>query len=266
MLLRVVNALPPSVLRWVGRAAARRPALRRALARGTRSIRSADVTIPRGPCRGMRFNAGGATPSYALGIADPAEQDLLARVVEPGSSFYDIGASVGYFTLLGARSVGPEGRVVAFEPLPENVRTLKRNLALNGLENTTVIEAAVGEAGGRAVLALGEQPMWGRVVDQAWGRPAVETDLLAIDELVADGRIPPPEYVKVDVEGAEIGVLAGMRESIRAHRPWIMCEIHGTGPEVVPMLSGLGYTLSWVEGKGASIEDAPAWFHLAATP
>jgi FkbM family methyltransferase len=213
----------------------------------------------------MRFNAGGATPSYALGISDPAEQDLLAQTVQPGSAFYDIGASVGYFTLLGARLVGPEGRVVAFEPLPENVRTLRRNLALNRLENATVIGAAVAATGGRAVLALGEQPMWGRVVDHAWGRPAVEVDRLAIDELVAARRIPPPDYVKIDVEGGETEVIAGMRETIGAHRPWIMCEVHGTGDDVVPMLRGLGYSLSRVEGN-ASVEDAAGWFHLAAAP
>ena len=230
-------------------------------------MRAADVTIARGPCAGMRFNAA-ATPSYALGIADPAEQDLLSRTIQPGRAFYDIGASVGYFTLLGARAVGAEGRVVAFEPLPENVRTLKRNLALNDLANTTVIDAAIGATAGHAVLALGEQPMWGRIVDDAWGRPAVEVERLAIDELVAAGRIPPPDYVKIDVEGGETEVIAGMRQTIGAHRPWIMCEVHGTGDDVIPMLRGLGYSLRWVEG-GAPIESAeraPGWFHLAATP
>jgi FkbM family methyltransferase len=221
------------------------------------------VTIRRGACAGLRFNAGGSNPSYALGVTDPLEQELLARTVSEGTVFYDIGANVGFFTLLAARRVGPSGHVVAFEPLPENIATLRRNLALNGFEHVTVVPAAVGRAERTATLELGEQPMWGRIVEEPSG-PGVEVDVLVIDNLVAAGAILSPDYVKVDVEGDEVGVLEGMRATLERRRPPILCEIHGTADRVLPMLRDLGYRLRWLEGDGPA-ETAPPWFHLVAS-
>jgi FkbM family methyltransferase len=262
--LRLAGYVPPSLAKRVGAVSKRSPVLRRSLARATRSLRTTDVTIRRGACAGLRFNAGGSNPSYALGVTDPLEQELLERTVSAGTVFYDIGANVGFFTLLAARRVGAGGHVVAFEPLAENVATLQRNLALNGFEHATVVAAAVGDVERKAALQLGEQPMWGQIVDQPSG-PAVEVDMVVIDQMVAAGSIPAPDYVKVDVEGGEVGVLEGMRATIERSRPSILCEVHGTAARVLPLLRDLGYQVRSLEGDGP-VEAAPAWFHVIGSP
>ena len=74
-----------------------------------------------------------------------------------------------------------------------------------------------------------------------------------------------PDYVKVDVEGGEEGVLEGMRATIERARPSILCEVHGTADRLLPLLRDLGYRLRWLEGDGP-VEAAPAWFHLVGSP
>ena len=96
----------------------------------------------------------------------------LARVA-PGDVFFDLGAYVGPFTLLAARLVGPEGRVVAFEPDPRARAVLERNLAANGVANVTVVPCAVGDRHGKVRFVAGGDSV-GRV--DAGGDLEVEPD------------------------------------------------------------------------------------------
>src|SRR5882757_11121436 len=80
------------------------------------------------------------------GTLEPPVQEALRRLLAPGDVFYDIGANVGFFTILGARLVGPQGHVVAFEPVPACARAVGRNIELNGFAHAEIREAAVGAA------------------------------------------------------------------------------------------------------------------------
>src|SRR5580658_10208738 len=129
-----LDLLPASVIRWIGRQHRNRylgPLVRRASQR----LRERPRTIARGQGRGLRFNPAGTHPGYALGTSEPEIQELLAANVKPGSVMWDVGANVGFLTLIAARLVGPNGQVVAFEPLPSNCEAIRRNLALNQMGN-----------------------------------------------------------------------------------------------------------------------------------
>jgi FkbM family methyltransferase len=260
--------LPPGLLRFVGRLQFASPLLRRAIRRASRSLREGESTMAHGIGAGLRFDPSGAHPGYALGTSEPEIQGLLAELLRPGAVFYDIGANVGFFTVLGARLVGPGGRVVAFEPLPSAAAALRRNVEANSFSTVDVLEAAVDDRGGRATFHLpsSERSTGGRLDGHAIRERGRETQVdvrvVAIDELVASGELPPPDAVKIDVEGAELRALEGMRDTLTRHRPLLVCETHGTRRAVTEALRGWGYATETVEG-----EDEDAWNgHVVARP
>src|SRR6185503_12400127 len=118
---------------------------------------------------------------------------------------------------------------------------------LNGLANVEVIGSAAGRAAGRDRLLLVEDLSWSHL--ESLGphprtRATVDIEVVAIDDLVASGRVRPPDLVKIDVEGAEIDVLEGMCKTIEQNRPAIVCELHETAPRFVETMDALGYATS----------------------
>lgn len=226
--------------------------------------RDAVVPVIRGPLRGARWVAGSSNHGCWLGTYELAVQRRLARAVQPGQVFYDVGANVGYYTLLGARRVGVTGRVVAFEPAAPNVAALRRHLELNYQMNVvTVVEAAAGASAGKATFATGASNSMGHLATD--GDLVVE--VVALDDLVEAGAIPPCDVMKVDVEGAAGDVLAGAARTIAATRPVIFLAIHGAAERAVceAVLRRWGYEWSlldaaggdWVCEVGATVGPSP---------
>ena len=185
------------------------------------------------------------------GTLEPPVQEALRRLIAPGAVFYDIGANVGFFTLLGARLVGPGGRVIAFEPVPGCARAVAHNIELNGFEHAEIREEAVGAAGGRARLLVVGEASWSHLAStgrHADVRAEIDVRVVSIDELVASGAIPPPDVLKIDTEGAELQVIAGMRATIERHRPAIVCELHDTNEAFVALMDELGYVTTNLDG------------------
>jgi FkbM family methyltransferase len=181
-----------------------------------------------------------ANPGYLLGTSEPYVQRFLAAHLRTGQVFYDIGANVGFLTLVGARAVGRTGRVYSFEPSPDNVVALRRNVGLNRLTQVEIVEAAVADKSGRSEFAIGTSTT-GRL---ATGHTAVENRHVAVrtvsvDDAVNELGFAAPDVVKIDVEGAEGRVLGGMASVISAFHPVILCEIHQqtTSIEVVETLA-----------------------------
>ena len=187
------------------------------------------------------------------GTLEPPVQEALRRLLAPGAVFYDVGANVGFFTILGARLVGPQGRVVAFEPVPACARAVANNIALNGFGHAAIREAAVGAAGGRERLLVVGEASWSHLAStgrHADVREEIDVAVESIDELVAAGEIPPPDVVKIDTEGAELQVIAGMRATIEAHRPALVCELHDTNGAFCSLMDELGYATTNLDGPG----------------
>jgi FkbM family methyltransferase len=222
------------------------------------------VRVISGPLAGSRLTLDLQTEKYFwLGTYEPHVEASLRRHLKPGMNAWDIGAFIGYHTLLLRRLASP-GRVIAVEPDPANLARLRRHLTANDANDVTVIPAAAGAAGGRGQLArrVGH-PSETRVISTARG----DCDVVTLDALL--GRFGPPGLVKIDVEGAEADVLAGAARIVEEIRPIWIIEVHGErGAGAVSILRGAGYRVARLEAPG---EDADGLLvhgarHLVATP
>jgi FkbM family methyltransferase len=263
---RIIHSLtrrvPPSLVRAVGRAQSRNAVVRDLIRAATPALTQGEGTIARGPGEGLRFDATGGYPGYLLGTSEPEEQEALATHLRPGMTFFDIGANIGFFSTLAGRLVGPGGRVIAFEPFPESAQRAGRNAQLNGFDHVSVVEAAVGASMGTVGLQLRESATH-KVVGPSTGSSLV-VEQIAIDEWRANSDVPPPDVVMIDVEGAELDVLLGMKETIAAAHPLILCEVHWLGQDfpsfVDAELAPLGYTARTLDGQ--PVRDEGRWHAL----
>jgi FkbM family methyltransferase len=166
---------------------------------------------------------------YWAGQHDVPVQDALTRVLSAGTVFWDIGAHIGFFTILASRVIRSNGRVHAFEPMPLNRRRLERTIELNRADNVTVHGLAVSGMDGSAILH-GHQAnaMWTLVAERGDAN-GVTVDCRTIDTLAAD--LGDPAIIKIDVEGAELDVLRGGLATIQRTRPTLVVEF--AAPEYV---------------------------------
>lgn len=192
-------------------------------------------TIRTGPAAGLRFDPGPSNPAYATGDNELPVQQLLQQRLRPGAVLFDIGANVGFLSVVGARLVGSAGLVYAFEPVPANAALVRRNATINHLDQIQVIEIAVGDRSGTAKLVLAEYSGGAALagVDpppDAAGE--IEVEVATVDQLVERGY-RPPSFVKIDVEGAELLVLKGMEQVCTRNRPDILYELDGPTEEAL---------------------------------
>jgi len=187
--------------------------------------------IPRiasGPGKGLRFDAGPSVAGFPSGNYEVPVQDAITSLLREGDVFYDIGANIGFFSVLAGRLVGQAGAVYAFEPVPENASTLARTARLNQLGNIEVLELAISHHTGRGELCLACHA-GGASLKSASVPPdlsgSIFVDTYSIDDLVQSRRIRPPVMVKIDVEGAEKDVLQGMRKVLHVWRPTVVVEV-----------------------------------------
>lgn len=185
--------------------------------------RSLVVRVLQGPLRSARWVVGSGTHGCWLGTYEARKLGLVASTLRPGDVLYDVGANVGLYTLLGSRAVGSEGNVFAFEPLPRNLALLQRHVELNRCGNVRVFPYALAAATGPDRFSAQLGPSMGHL-DPA-GELAV--DAVRLDDLAATERLAPPSVMKIDVEGAEAGVLQGAEALITASRPAIFLATHG---------------------------------------
>jgi len=198
------------------------------------------MPIMQGRLKGMRWIVGAGNHGCWLGSYEYDKRQLFERAVTPGSVVFDVGAHAGYYTLLASVLVGPRGHVVAFEPLKQNLAYLHEHLRLNRIGNVTVIDAAVSDAPGTASFRQGPQTYTGRL--ESDGDAIVRT--VSLDQLTRAGEIPPPDLLKVDVEGSELRVLRGAQSILATARPMIFLETHGAEMHQTcsSLLESSGYT------------------------
>lgn len=152
---------------------------------------------------------------FLKGIHDPVETELVKRILKEGDVVIDIGAHIGYYTLLFAKAVGPCGRVFAFEPAPESFSLLRRNVENNKYHNVSLIQAAVCDTNGRMFLFLsGQDPVDHRIYDPGDGRTPVEIEALRLDDYLED-KASTVSFIKMDIQGAEVAAMRGMNNILR---------------------------------------------------
>lgn len=165
----------------------------------------------------------GLTPAIVNhGIWEPNETYWFTRSVKAGNTVLDIGANVGYYTLLGAALVGEEGVVYAFEPDPVSFRLLEQNVRLNGLQNVVLEQKAVSNEPGSIRLYLAEENKGDhRIFETEGRRESIEVEAVSLDEYFR-GHEGSIDFVKIDTQGAEAVIIQGMSELIRDNDGMLM--------------------------------------------
>lgn len=161
--------------------------------------------------------------------AESGEGLVMKRFVRPGDNVFDIGAHFGFYTLLLRRLVGDQGKVFAFEPNPELLASLRRTL--EPLGNVELFEMGLSNDPGELELHIPEDPSMASISDWTAGIAGKVHSLPCrferMDELVGSGRLPVPDFIKCDVEGAELSVFqSGERTIDRPDAPVILFEVN----------------------------------------
>ena len=190
------------------------------------------------------------------GTYEAEVQSVLARHVGPGESAFDIGAHLGFFTLLLARLVGDDGEVVSVEPDPFMGPRLESNLQKNQARNVKVVRAAVGTVAEDRRFSPGAGGGVGHLAEDG----EIEVKGTTLDQLAES--FGPPKLVKVDVEGGEIEVLEGGSTLLSKHRPILVVEVHDeqVQSDALRLLAGFDYDISFIE------DDPSRRRHLVAVP
>jgi FkbM family methyltransferase len=190
------------------------------------------------------------------GTWEPAEHAVVAGLLRPGMCFLDIGAHVGYYSVLASPLVGSAGRVISLEPEPRNFRLLARNLVAHGAFNARPLPAGAWSETRTLSLSRSDTNSGDHQVSPDRVAGAVEVACVRLDDLLAGQRV---DVVKTDVQGADHHALRGMAELIRLHRPAIVTEFWPLGirrlgdraPDVFASYQRLGYAISTVPDGGA---------------
>jgi FkbM family methyltransferase len=247
---------------------------RRLVAAATRPLRHSDLRVLRGSMAGVRLNLGGSFLRYLTGDAEPEVQQALAELIKPGQTVYDVGANIGFFTILCSRLVGPEGHVYAFEPIPQNLKTLHHNVALNRLENVTVVEQALSSSTGTAQMfvspwsAFHSLNVEGATKQEDHGPDEGEITVrtVTLDEFVQGEGVRAPDLIKIDVEGAELIVVEGMAETLRSVQPLLLVELHDTKLGYSEFVDAIDYRARVIDGESPELADADRNVHTIAWP
>lgn len=194
-------------------------------------------------------------------VYEPHVVRVMCPFLQPGAVVVDVGANIGYYTLLAACAVGATGKVLAFEPSQDNCTLLRMSLQANRLTNVSLATCAVADVEG--VVGYGMDDSNGRISrdDPARARfqvPAVTLDAALAQELRID-------LIKLDIEGAEGRALLGMRQLLQRHRPVLFSEF---SPYALPATSGMSPEafLALLRGEGYDIFVIPRQGTQDTTP
>lgn len=163
---------------------------------------------------------------YRSGVLEPKTTETFARTLRPGAVVMDVGAHLGYYTLLASKLVGTAGKVYAFEPDPVHFAWLKRNVEANLCENVDLMQIAVGREHGKVRFFSQPTSSGGslyRTRPTALTRE-IDVEVISLDEFVRARNCQRVDLVKLDVEGGEAAALEGMREVVQ-HNPGLRCIV-----------------------------------------
>ena len=205
-----------------------RGALNRSLPQGVQ-----EVEISAGPLRGQRMLLKlQSEKDYWLGNYEMDLVRVLGGLAGGRQVAFDVGANIGYMSLVLAQLMGEGGQVIAFEALPANLERLAQNISLNALDERVQVQPfAASNQSGQAVFKVHASGGMGKLAS-AQGRDEnyadeIHVNTITLDETVFEQGLPAPELVKLDIEGGEGQAIKGMRRILQEKRPTLLIELHG---------------------------------------
>ncbi|MDK2460227.1 FkbM family methyltransferase [Aphanizomenon sp. PH219] len=179
--------------------------------------------------------------SVYLNVFEPYESNLIKNYLKPGMTFIDVGANIGYFTLMGATLVGREGNVIAFEPSPYAYSRLENTVNKNNISQVSLVQAGLSNSKSTMQLYIPDEK-WGNhsptIIKNDGGQP-IDIPVFTLDEYLKINNIMYVDLMKIDVEGFEPNVIQGAREAIESKK------IHSILLE---------FNKHWLECNGSSVE------------
>ena len=255
---------PPSLKRLSRRCF---PGVYRALYRYTYSRdEPAERTISAGRLAGRRFICRPLLEGhYLAGSYEADVQVCVEKYIRPGMVVYDVGVHRGYFSLLFADLVGPSGKVIGFEPLPGNLALAQQTVGLNPdlADRIRFVPVAVSDVIGVSQLAEVEQfSSMAKLVESNLGEGEVFGQIVvnttSLDDFVRAGN-PPPQFVKMDIEGAETKALMGMADIFRLARPTVLVELHNEAAWIAFKTALCEYSYLGAKVSDSDFSTAPPW-------
>ena len=196
------------------------------------------VAISAGPAAGNQIYLDlKSEKDYWLGTYEIDLSKALVEWGKPGMIAYDLGANIGYITLIMAMTVGSGGHVYAFEALPENLERLEHNIAINYLGDRVSIEPkAVSDRNTDIAFLVGPSGGTGKATGSAGRNDLVYSEQIKVPGITLDTFVfeeghPEPDLIKLDIEGGEVLALPMMRQTLSRSKPIVLMELHG--PEAI---------------------------------
>jgi FkbM family methyltransferase len=215
------------------------------------------------PLRGHRMRLHWQTQKgYVFGTFEPDVTAAIQCAVQPGQVAVDLGANIGYYTLLLAKLVGPHGKVFAFEPVPIIFKVLKENVLMNGYQSVVLENKAVTNCSGRVRISTMDTDPLTATASIVSGR-GVEVQAVSLDDYFR-GAGERVSFVKMDVEHAENQVIEGMEALLRRDRPTMVIELHafdtlGDRHPALLRVKAAGYSIVFLGALGPQV-------HILARP
>jgi FkbM family methyltransferase len=179
------------------------------------------VKIKSGPLKNYKWIATSGK-DFVNGTHESFKTDAFVKYFQAGNVLFDIGAHIGYFTAIASKINGSSGKIFAFEPRPMNARFFKIHMKINNFKNVTLYEMAVGESDEDVKFDTHHGSATGRISKDG----NIRVKQVSVGRMVKEGILPPPDFIKIDVEGGEIEVLKGLSEVISSSRPKMIIATH----------------------------------------
>ncbi len=266
MLLRkilafILHLLPATAPEFIYKNLLRLPVLRKMTNAILRKIIPGSLRIPEGI---LLLNPDDPVVSGALmlGVYEVTFKNLFTGALHSGMTVVDIGANIGYYTLIASAHVGVSGKILAYEPEPENLRFLDTTIVKNNLRNVSVIRSALGEKTGVATLYCDPNNKGKHTMLPTAANTPIYVPTTTLDQSLKDQSVQKVDLIKIDTEGWEAKIFLGMQHTLSAYHPQIFFEfaperIRLTGEDplyLLDTLTALGYVIESINEQTEALE------------
>ncbi|MFN2511745.1 MAG: FkbM family methyltransferase [Pyrinomonadaceae bacterium] len=220
---------------------------------GAMSAGGGVVRIQSGPLAGLNLSVSEhVSHAHVTGTYEIETQRAIDGLVRPGSICYDLGASIGYLSLLMARKAK---QVYAFEPAPHAIAEIKKHAAANRFDNIEVVPSPVSDRERTVEFSLTDTAYGSRITETETRWPKLQFTTITLDDFAATH--PFPDFIKIDVEGEEGRVLEGARSILLERKTTLCCELHSeeAARHVQNVLSEYDYSITTLDGKPFQITE-----------
>lgn len=185
---------------------------------------------------------------YIFGKYEKEGIDKFINLIKKSDCIYDIGANVGYMTMVFSKLT--KNKVYAFEPLPKNLMKLQSHLNINSIVNVEVFPYAVSETSNKLEFSLDDNPVANTYIKDSptffLSKHKIEVSGISLDDFISKHEALPPNFIKIDVEGAELDVLKGAKNALQIYKPIILLATHevhlsGVKKKCIEFLKDLNY-------------------------